>query len=681
MNPTCSAIAGIVLACLALPASSASSAQKSVNVHVGAGPLYAALDPVTGRLFTTNAGYGSNGGGLSIGVMYPNGSVTEIPTPAAAPNFVSVSGKFRKAIVTQMGCNCATILDTDTLATTSITAGWGPVRSVVVESIGMAYILNVGWNSGTSATPAVLAFPGAVANRPASITAVDLRTNETHDYPITTFGPVAFAADPSGSRLYIVGTNYYRTGEAKPGFIQAFDTATNSLAGSMVPMGRMARHVNVSADGNEVYVTGHVDFERTNVPLNDMNRFSIRPAVFVLDAASLATKRIIDLPDATNLQLIGPDLLGDSKLDPVADRLYVINRNGNYLAVVDPASGSVRSQDLEGTVNGLGVNTVAKNVVVTMMRLGQAAIFSLDGERLDTVPIGRAAVGSELLGIYSVTVDPASGTAYATNGHDGSIAILRRPEGDAQPAVLNLTDLWFKPSDPGWGVYIEQQGATLFAALFAYDLTGESSWLVMTNGARQPDGSFTGDLYRTKGALARNAANTMTVGTMRIEPGSGGGIALTYVASGVEHAESLQRFRMGNDAPACGWSVGAAARSVGKANYTSLWWDPEEPGWGLAVSHQGDTTFGTLFTYDGRNNPVWMVMSNGLQKSAGAFAGPLYRASRKSIQQAGSMSIAFDNANQGTLTYGIEGADVQRRITRMQFGALVSSCGPSASAP
>jgi hypothetical protein len=133
---------------------------------------------------------------------------------------------------------------------------------------------------------------------------------------------------------------------------------------------------------------------------------------------------------------------------------------------------------------------------------------------------------------------------------------------------------------------------------------------------------------------------------------------------------------MGDAAPTCGWTLASAAKSAGaKANFTSLWWDPEEPGWGLAVSHQGSTTFGTLFTYDNRNNPIWMVMSNGAQKSSGAFGGPLYRASRRNIQQAGAMSLTFDSADSGTVTYGMDGMEVQRRIVRMHFAPLVSSCG------
>ena len=36
----------------------------------------------------------------------------------------------------------------------------------------------------------------------------------------------------------------------------------------------------------------------------------------------------------------------------------------------------------------------------------------------------------------------------------------------------------------------------MFATLFIYDQTSRDTWFVMTNGAKQADGSFLGDLYR-----------------------------------------------------------------------------------------------------------------------------------------------------------------------------------------
>ena len=42
----------------------------------------------------------------------------------------------------------------------------------------------------------------------------------------------------------------------------------------------------------------------------------------------------------------------------------------------------------------------------------------------------------------------------------------------------------------------------------------------------------------------------------------------------------------------------APAGSASSLNYTGMWWNPDESGWGINVVHQGDIVFATLFTYD-----------------------------------------------------------------------------------
>jgi hypothetical protein len=61
-------------------------------------------------------------------------------------------------------------------------------------------------------------------------------------------------------------------------------------------------------------------------------------------------------------------------------------------------------------------------------------------------------------------------------------------------------------------------------------------------------------------------------------------------------------------------------------NYTDLWWNPEESGWGINVTHQGEILFATLFTYGGDGEPDWFAMSRGERQEDGSYLGELYRA-------------------------------------------------------
>ncbi len=54
-----------------------------------------------------------------------------------------------------------------------------------------------------------------------------------------------------------------------------------------------------------------------------------------------------------------------------------------------------------------------------------------------------------------------------------------------------------------------------------------------------------------------------------------------------------------------------SASTPGASNYTALWWNAAESGWGINLNHQGNIVFGTLFTYDAIGAPLWLVMSDG----------------------------------------------------------------------
>ena len=61
----------------------------------------------------------------------------------------------------------------------------------------------------------------------------------------------------------------------------------------------------------------------------------------------------------------------------------------------------------------------------------------------------------------------------------------------------------------------------------------------------------------------------------------------------------------------------AAAQSVPAANYSDMWWNPAESGWGISIAQHASTNqvFAVWYTYDprepassGRFKPLWLVM-------------------------------------------------------------------------
>ncbi len=633
------------------------SLQQSETVAVGNTPVYTASDPVTGRVFVANAGVGRSSSGSSVAVLERDGTRTDIVL-AGAPRTMAVSALSRKVVVVQGGCNCAAVIDADTLAAQTVAAGVNPLRAVTVEATGKAYVLSVGsmaYIAGTS-----------------TLTEIDLRTGTSATYPVPDIGADDLAANATGPRVYMIGTTQGGIAEWKPGWVQAFDTATKTMVGAPVSLGRESRHIAASVTANEVYVSGHVDFTRTNLPADDIRRRSMRPALFVLDASSLALKRSIDLPDTTNLDLLGPFIEAELAIDVATNAVYVLDMYNRRFSVVDPASGSVRVVDLESEAMAIAFNPVASTVLVTLNFAGEVAVHSRGGDRLDTVPIARPTHPGEFTWPFAISVD-ASGNAYATNGHDGSVSILRQQAG--QDSLVNLTDLWSSTAQPGWGVFVQQQGATLFAALFAHDASGSPAWLVMPNGARQPDGSFTGALYRTQGPIAHAVDSAAVVGTMRFDAANSSNATLSYVADGASFSKTVTRLAISAAPRTCAWTLDTRKSTLDATrNFTSLWWNPAEPGWGLAVSQQGDTTFGVLFGYDASNRASWTVMANGARKSLGAFSGALYRAPAGGVQEIGDMSLAFSSTDEGVLSYRMDGVGYVKPIVRQEFSTPSSRC-------
>src|SRR5258706_111333 len=126
------------------------------------------------------------------------------------------------------------------------------------------------------------------------------------------------------------------------------------------------------------------------------------------------------------------------------------------------------------------------------------------------------------------------------------------------------------------------------------------------------------------------------------------------------------------------------------ANYTALWWNPAENGWGLNVSHQGNTLFGTLYTYGPDGKAVWYSMSSGVKQADGSYLGSLvlttgpafnaspWNAGAVSATVVGQMRLAFADDGNGSLTYNVGGATVTKTITKLDF-AGPPTCTWSAS--
>lgn len=284
----------------------------------------------------------------------------------------------------------------------------------------------------------------------------------------------------------------------------------------------------------------------------------------------------------------------------------------------------------------------------------------------------------------------ASSAAMFTNGVY-RIAVTV-PGSSVCPMVSSQTALWWNPAESGWGLNLNHQGNVLFGTLFTYDASRAPMWLVMSNGAMQSDGlTFTGDLYRTTGP-AFNAnpftpigtSNLTKVGSMTVSFQDVNSGTLQYTVNGTQVSKGIQRQVFGTRAAACFPSTDNRTTAT---NYQDLWWNAAESGWGINVTHQDNTLFATLFTYDATGKGLWLVMSSGTRQADGTYSGSLYRTSGPAfnsnsftpigpsdIANVGTMRLRFTDGNNGTLNYTYNGVAVTKAITRQLFSSPVPAC-------
>ncbi len=249
----------------------------------------------------------------------------------------------------------------------------------------------------------------------------------------------------------------------------------------------------------------------------------------------------------------------------------------------------------------------------------------------------------------------------------------------------NHTALWGSPAEPGWGLGVSHQGSTIFATLFTYAGDGRPLWLVASNLALQPEGSFAGPLYRASGPPVHQVpwapALVAEVGRMTLRFGDAGDGTLSYTYGSSAVSKSIRRQVFSSPVPTCTAGMGSRASLV---NYQDLWWNPQEPGWGINLAHQGNILFATLFTYASDGRDLWMVASSLDRQSDGSFSGSLYSTFGSPFYTAawqayaatdvGRMTLRFASGEAGTLDYSVSGTRVIRNIVRQVIGSTVPFC-------
>ena len=314
-----------------------------------------------------------------------------------------------------------------------------------------------------------------------------------------------------------------------------------------------------------------------------------------------------------------------------------------------------------------------------------AALTILNNTDTASLPGAQICVG---YGIGDTT--SANAAEMVRNGNMQLIASV--PDTNANSASMgscilsaNYTDSWYNANESGWGLTITDHDTNAFVQWYTYDQTGHNQKYVISGGTFSNGKClFSGDIKRITGPSwtlptfdsAQVTRTTVGSGTIDFCPTglTAGSIVFDYTAEGVTGSKQLARLSFGNDVPHWGGTTNTGAR-----DFSDLWWNSSESGWGVSVTQHGNNLFFRVFAYDTDNRPLLFIVPGVTFNSSTSFTGNLVLTSgpwygttpfdptRVTRTTAGTATLTFSDANNGVLSYTVNGVTVTKTITRVVF--------------
>ena len=113
-------------------------------------------------------------------------------------------------------------------------------------------------------------------------------------------------------------------------------------------------------------------------------------------------------------------------------------------------------------------------------------------------------------------------------------------------------------------------------------------------------------------------------------------------------------------------------------NYTDMWWNPGESGWGVAFTHHPtQTAFAAWYTYSSSGFPYWYVApdckfvgdacTSILYETTGPPFGPTFDPAMVTPYPVGLVTFSFTSQGAGTMSYILRGTAGSKAITRQPF--------------
>ncbi len=162
-------------------------------------------------------------------------------------------------------------------------------------------------------------------------------------------------------------------------------------------------------------------------------------------------------------------------------------------------------------------------------------------------------------------------------------------------------------------------------------------------------------------------------------------VVIGKLPSGTYDIEALTRSIANSPTSAIGTTQFVVSNElIGRAaiapifNWTDLWWNPNESGWGMNVTIKNDQFFAAWFVYDAAGKPTWYTLQGGKWVNVGCYQGPIMKTSGSAwggilglsnvnVTTVGSGIVCFSGYDNAEFQYTVEGIFNTKQIVRQAF--------------
>lgn len=275
-----------------------------------------------------------------------------------------------------------------------------------------------------------------------------------------------------------------------------------------------------------------------------------------------------------------------------------------------------------------------------------------------------------LVALCFVVVATASAAPHSSDAKIAKSSATAKADSFASKLAPNgKSGMWWAREN-GWGISLTSSAdnTKLFAAFYIYDEQGNARWYTASD-CRFAGNQCTSRLEETSGSpcatpFSPGQVTRKDVGTLTLDFSSSAFANMSFDIGGVKRSVPIERFV---------FTSGAAPAT----DYSGVWWNPNESGNGVSITHLANTVFVAWYAFDTVGKATWYVLtcntgggnscSETLYSASGPAIGPSFDISRVQLKNIGPATLTFNSNGGARLSYVASGQTITKDFVRFVF--------------